>query len=136
MINIKNNVIAKTWVWPTDSPYQISNGYGGSKDNFHDGVDIYGPKRGSSVYAARSGVVAEIGSNSTSGYYVTIKHDDGYYTRYAHLQNTSGNDKLGLLNSATKYITVGGRVNAHQIIGEIGNSGHSTGVHLHFEIWN
>ena len=70
------------------------------------------------------------------GYYVTIKHDNGYYTQYGHMQNTNGNDKAGGVGSATKYIKIGQRVSAHQVIGEMGSSGNSTGVHVHFEIWD
>ena len=67
---------------------------------------------------------------------VTIKHDNGYYTQYGHMQNVKGNDRKGYEGSATKYIKVGDRVRAHQVIGEMGSSGSSTGVHLHFEIWD
>lgn len=124
------------WLWPTDKPYSISSRYGWRWGRKHNGVDIAGQKRGSYAYAARDGEIVDITSNSSSGYYVIIKHDNGYYTRYAHMQNTDGNDKLGRKSSATKYIKVGQRVKAHDIIGEIGSSGDSTGVHLHFEIWN
>lgn len=136
VINESNEVVSDKWIWPTNKPYQISSYYGWRNKKFHSGVDIYGPKRGSSIYAARAGIVTNIDSNSSSGYYVIIKHDNGYYTRYAHMQNTKGNDKLGLYNSANKYVFVGLRVKAHDVIGEMGSSGNSTGVHLHFEIWN
>ena len=121
------------WTWPTNKPYSISQGF---KENKHNGIDIYGPKQGTPIYAARDGEVVDITHNSSSGYYVTIKHDDGYYTRYAHMRNTNGNNKLGLKGSATKYIKVGQRVTAGQQIGELGSSGRSTGPHCHFEIWN
>lgn len=124
------------WLWPTNFPYSISSGYGWRWGRLHAGIDIIGTGRGSPVYSARSGVVYDINSNGSSGYYVTIKHDNGYYTRYAHMQNTNGNDRLGGASSATKYISVGQRVVAHQVIGEVGSSGSSTGTHLHFEIWN
>ncbi len=124
------------WLWPTNFPYMISSRFGWRWGRMHRGVDICGTGRGSPIYAARAGVVTDIKSDSSSGYYVIIKHDNGYYTRYAHLQNTNGNDRLGLTNSATKYVYVGKRVNAHDVIGEMGSSGGSTGVHLHFEIWD
>ena len=119
------------WVWPTVSPYQISRGVSDS----HNGVDIYGPGRGTFVRAAMDGKVVDISSNSSSGYYVTIKHDNGYYSRYAHLQNTDGNDRLGKTNSALKYISVGKIVKRGDTIGEVGASGNSTAIHLHFEVW-
>ena len=124
------------WLWPTNFPYSISSRFGYRWGRLHRGVDIIGPGRGSPIYAARAGEVTAISSDGSSGFFVTIKHDNGYYTRYAHLQNTKGNDSLGGTNSATKYIHVGQRVNGHQVIAEMGSSGGSTGVHLHFEIWN
>lgn len=124
------------WLWPTNFPYMISSRFGWRWGKMHRGIDICGPGRGSPIYAARGGVVVDIKSDGSSGYYVTIQHDNGFYTRYAHLQNTNGNDRLGLTNSATKYVYVGKRVNAHDVIGEMGSSGGSTGVHLHFEIWD
>ena len=124
------------WLWPTNRPYSISSRYGYRWGKFHSGVDIYVGGRGSPIYAARAGEVYAISSNGSSGFFVTIKHDNGYFTRYAHLQNTKGNDSLRGKSSATKYIKVGQRVNAHQVIGEMGSSGGSTGPHLHFEIWN
>lgn len=124
------------WLWPTNVPYSISSRFGYRWGRLHRGIDIIGPGRGSPIYAARSGEVVKIGSDGSSGFYVILKHDNGYYTRYAHLQNTRRNDSLSGINSATKYIQVGQRVSAHQVIAEMGSSGGSTGVHLHFEIWN
>ena len=125
------------WSWPTNFPYSISSRFGWRWGRLHRGVDIIGTGRGSPAYAARDGVVTMIsGYNDSMGYFVQIKHDNGYYTQYAHLQNTAGNDRANGVSSATKYIEVGQRVKAHQVIGEIGSSGRSTGVHLHFEIWD
>ncbi len=124
------------WTWPTNFPYTITSYYGYRWGRLHSGIDIYVGGRGSPIYAARAGVVVEISANSSSGFYVTIQHDNGYYTRYAHLQNTKGNDSLRGTSSAAKYIKVGQRVGSHQVIGEIGSSGGSTGPHCHFEIWN
>lgn len=124
------------WVWPSNRPYSISSRYGYRWGRLHSGVDILCGGRGAPIYAARAGVVYDINVNSSSGFYVIIKHDNGYYTRYAHMRNTKGNDNLKGVSSATKYIQIGQRVEAHQLIGEVGSSGRSTGAHLHFEIWN
>lgn len=124
------------WSWPTNFPYILSSRFGWRWGKLHRGLDICGTGRGSPIYAARDGVVVNIDSNSSMGYFVIIKHDNGYYTQYGHMQNTNGNDKLGGTGSAAKYIEIGQRVKAHTVIGEMGSSGHSTGVHLHFEIWD
>lgn len=123
------------WLWPTNFPYSISSRYGYRWGKFHSGVDILCGGRGSPIYAARAGVVTDITYNSSSGYYLILKHDNGYYTRYAHMQNTNRNDLAGGISSATKYVQIGQRVAAHQVIGEVGSSGKSSGAHLHFEIW-
>lgn len=124
------------WEWPTNYPYIISSHYGWRWGKLHKGVDICGTGRGSPIYAARAGVIVNMTYHSSLGYYVVIKHDNGYYTQYAHMQNTAGNDKAGGTGSYTKYIKIGQRVSAKTVIGEMGNSGNSFGVHLHFEIWN
>lgn len=124
------------WSWPTNIPYIISSRFGWRWGKLHRGVDICGTGRGSPIYAARDGVVTNITYHSSMGYFVTIKHDNGYYTQYGHMQNTNGNDRAGGVGSATKYISIGQRVKAHDVIGEMGSSGGSTGVHLHFEIWD
>lgn len=124
------------WSWPTNFPYILSSRFGWRWGKLHRGVDICGTGRGSPIYAARAGVVTAISYNGSMGYFVTIRHDNGYYTQYGHMQNVNRNDRSGSVGSATKYIKVGDRVSAHQVIGEMGSSGGSTGVHLHFEIWD
>ena len=146
LVPVVNQVVVKggkqakrgdgAWSWPTNFPYILSSRFGWRWGKLHRGVDICGTGRGSPIYAARDGEVVSIDSNSSMGYFVVIKHDNGYYTQYGHMQNSKGSDKLGGQGSATKYIHVGQRVKAHTVIGEMGSSGHSTGVHLHFEIWD
>ncbi|VTX69581.1 Murein DD-endopeptidase MepM [Fusobacterium periodonticum] len=84
----------------------------------HTGVDLvakYVPLR-----AAKSGVVTFAGNMSGYGKIIIIRHDNGYETRYAHLSVISTN--------------VGEHVNQGDLIGKTGNSGRTTGAHLHFEI--
>lgn len=86
----------------------------------HAGIDI-----GVSyvaVSAAAGGEVVFVGGNSRSGYgrYVEIRHAGGYLTRYAHLSRTS--------------VRAGDRVDQGEVIGTSGNTGYSTGPHLHFEL--
>jgi len=87
---------------------------------FHDGVDI-SARPGSKVYATAQGTVVKI-MYSKYGYgnRVVIKHAYGFETLYAH---------LGLIK-----VKRGQWVNKNQIIGTVGNTGLSTGPHLHYEI--
>ena len=87
---------------------------------FHTGIDIAN-RIGSAVHAARDGVVIYVGLKSGYGLVIQIKHKFGYKTVYGHL-----------LRSRVK---VGQKVKRGQIIGFLGNSGRSTGPHLHFEVW-
>lgn len=84
----------------------------------HTGVDLvakYVPLR-----ASKAGVVTFAGNMSGYGKIIIIKHDNGYETRYAHLSVISTN--------------VGEHVNKGDLIGKTGNSGRTTGPHLHFEV--
>ena len=90
----------------------------------HEGVDING-NGNTPVYAAASGTVDyAVNSASTSGYgtQVVIRHTDGYTTRYAHM----------IYGSLT--VSQGATVSQGQRIGTVGNTGNSTGAHMHFEI--
>lgn len=123
----------------------ISSGYGYREytsngvvyKDFHYGIDI-APSGGNDyviavvpgeVYRVGTGCVnndplgAESKCNDGMGNYVTIKHNDGNYTRYAHL----------LPNSIT--VSVGDKVDQGQIIAQMGNSGASTGKHLDFKVF-
>jgi murein DD-endopeptidase MepM/ murein hydrolase activator NlpD len=86
---------------------------------FHAGVDLPAP-RGTPVMAARSGVVVETGHDATMGNYVLLDHSGGFTTFYAHLNTVA----VSLMDS----------VRSGMIIGTVGNTGITTGSHLHFEI--
>lgn len=91
----------------------------------YNGVDLAAP-RGDTVYAAAEGIVTasffRTGDPWFGGYgnYIDIDHPNGTQTRYAHLRAV--------------YVKVGTHVDQGQPIGEVGNTGHSTGPHLHFEV--
>jgi uncharacterized protein YjdB len=85
-------------------------------------MDISGPS--SDIVSAEAGTVVAVGYDSGWGNNVTIKHDNGFYSFYAHMQN----------NSVT--VSVGSNVVKGQKIGVMGSTGNSTGNHLHFEIWD
>jgi len=87
--------------------------------DFHSGIDIAN-RKGSPIYASANGTVKEIGSNRYYGRYVIITHKFGYETMYAHL------DKA--------LVKKGEVVIKGEIIAEMGNTGRSTGTHLHYEV--
>lgn len=87
-----------------------------------NGVDFGGP-RGSSIMAAASGqVVKSVGGGWNGGYgqFVVVRHDNGTETLYSHLSGV--------------IVSRGQRVVKGQVIGYLGNTGRSTGPHLHFEV--
>ena len=86
---------------------------------FHHGLDLRA-KTGTTVYAAKSGKVIFVGRYGGYGRLVIIKHDDGYTTRYGHLSRIKVNN--------------GQKVKTNTVIGLSGNTGRSTGPHLHFEV--
>lgn len=90
----------------------------------HQGVD-FGPRRpnvdGDPIFASDAGIVTSYtGSRSGYGNVIEIDHQNGYRTRYAHLSRIS--------------VSIGQRVNKGAVIGLMGNTGRSSGTHLHFEI--
>ena len=113
-----------------DSTQRITQHY---KPTLHKGVDIgwSSNEERNKIYANCEGIVAEIqdGLNNDPnasgskgwGNYVYVKHPNGMYTRYAHLQK-------GL------PVKKGQSVNENTVVGIMGNTGHSFGRHLHFEV--
>lgn len=87
---------------------------------YHEGIDI-GVVSGTPVMAANSGVVIASGYNSTSGNYVKILGNDGLTTFYGHLSKSK--------------VSEGQTVNAGDIIALSGNTGTSSGAHLHFGVY-
>ena len=87
----------------------------------HRGVDFAAPT-GTPIIAAGSGVITEAGWYGSYGRYIRIRHNSTYKTAYAHLSKV----KTG--------ISPGTRVSQGEIIGYVGNTGRSTGPHLHYEI--
>ena len=118
--------------WPTTG--RISQTYGctgfrlnprrGSCRHFHDGIDIVDVS-GTPIRAVAVGVVAYAGWNPWDergrAWIVVVVHPDGYVSRYGHL-------------TPTKRVRAGELVHTGQIIGKMGNTGRSTGTHLHFEL--
>jgi murein DD-endopeptidase MepM/ murein hydrolase activator NlpD len=87
--------------------------------HFHRGIDIAAPK-GTQVCCVSDGVVAFAGRRGTYGNCVDIDHGGGSLTRYAHLDSIS--------------VQAGQEIRAGHDIGTVGDSGRTTGPHLHFEL--
>ncbi|MGB3210301.1 MAG: M23 family metallopeptidase [Desulforhopalus sp.] len=103
----------------------ITSRYGKRKDPlnnksaFHSGIDFRG-KRGEKIFATADGVVKKAFRNGGYGNYVLIDHGNGYTTSFSHMQ---------------KYLVKkGDKIERGQVIGLVGNTGRSTGTHLHYEI--
>lgn len=86
----------------------------------HKGMDFSTWRSGDAVLATASGQVVTVGFDNSFGNYIIIKHNHGMYTRYAHLNSFR--------------VRKGEAVSQGQIIGTIGNTGVSTGPHLHYEV--
>jgi len=103
----------------------FTSGFGYRRDPFtgriklHEGLDIAGPV-GTPVYATADGVVVKAEWHHGYGKLVEIDHGYGFRTRYGHLHQI--------------YVHVGQKVKRGQKIGALGNTGRSTGPHLHYEV--
>jgi len=99
--------------------------------NYHKGLDIE-TDYFTEVYAAMSGVVerVSVGSGSSYGNYIDIRHENGMLTRYAHLGHNGYNVKkhTGVLVKQGDYVKQG------DLIAYAGDTGNVSGTHLHFEI--
>ena len=98
----------------------LSSEFGYRWGSFHKGVDWY-VTQGTTVTAAAAGTVTRAGWYGDYGYCVDITHSNGTMTRYGHLSSVK--------------VSVGQSVSQGQAIAASGNTGYSTGPHLHFEIW-
>ena len=112
-----SRVVAGTQLsWPTDQ-HLINQYFKWS----HPGVDING-NLSNSIYAADDGIVTFAGWNKGGyGNMILIDHGNGIITRYGH--------------ASVIYVHAGDQVKKGQTIAQIGSTGHSTGPHLHFEVY-
>ncbi len=86
----------------------------------HTGIDLSTGRKGDPIMATADGQVIMVANDSGWGNYVLVKHKHGFFTRYAHLDSFR--------------VTMGEQVQKGQVIGYIGNTGISTGPHLHYEV--
>jgi len=120
------------FAWPTPDLKEITSQYGWrihpvtKERSFHSGVDISGPSAyGRPIIAAADGLVYQVNiSNGATGNNVRIKHIDSegneWQTRYCHMSSIN--------------VKVNEKVKKGDVIGAVGNTGLSTGPHLHFEL--
>lgn len=113
---IRNSSVSFTE--PLSDTY-VTSAFGPRWRSVHQGVDLKANLR-DKIVAAESGVVVVAGTGRGYGKMVRIKHGDGYETVYAHMSKVS--------------VKEGDTVKKGQEVGRAGNTGTSTGVHLHFEI--
>ncbi len=123
-IELNSKVDALPFARPLVS-FSISSSFGARTDPFlgkpamHTGLDFRAPK-GTPVMATGTGIVSFAHYNGGYGLSVEIVHDNGLVTRYAHMQ------KL--------LVSEGQRIHMGDIVGTVGNTGRSTGPHLHYEV--
>jgi len=116
------------FVWPTPTTHRhITSRFGyrthpvtGARQSFHSGIDIRAPI-GTHVYAATAGTITSSFWSDSGGHMIIITSNEGVRTRYLHLDCRS-------------LVSVGNTVYQGQHIAFSGNTGRSTGPHLHFDI--
>jgi murein DD-endopeptidase MepM/ murein hydrolase activator NlpD len=110
---------------PLKDAFRWTSGFGyrrdpkGAGNRMHEGTDMAGAY-GTPIYATADGVVVHAGWDNGYGRLVKIKHAFGIETRYAHMSQIR--------------VEVGQKVSRGDRIGDMGNSGRSTGTHLHYEV--
>lgn len=126
-LNTPSNVyVGGDLIWPLPSQYTtITSRYGYRYhpvlhvNKLHSGNDISAP-RGTPIYAINGGTVVTSSSSAAWGNYVVVDHGGGMSSLYAHMTSRS--------------VSKGQKVSQGQTLGTVGNTGWSTGNHLHFEI--
>ncbi len=104
-------------VWPVSGT--LTSGFGQRWGRMHEGIDIAGAS-GTPIAAAAAGTVIVAGWNGGYGNMVVVDHGGGISTAYGHMSSLA--------------VSVGQSVGQGTVVGGMGTTGHSTGVHLHFEV--
>jgi len=104
-------------VMPAGALGSISRGF----SSYHSGIDLAAPL-GSTIKAAAAGTVIYAGWYAGYGNMIDIQHADGVVTRYAHM------------SAFVPGVGSGSAVKGGQVIGLVGQTGHATGNHIHFEV--
>ncbi|MDT2434403.1 peptidoglycan DD-metalloendopeptidase family protein [Enterococcus avium] len=114
------------WASPLSIGLVVTSPFGprqdptGASGTQHDGIDFAG-SAGTPIMASKGGTVVEAGFHWSAGNHVVIQHSDGYYSYYMHMVSAPS-------------VGVGSSVSAGQVLGGMGTTGNSTGVHLHFGV--
>lgn len=113
------------YAMPVTASFRFTSGFGYRRDpkgggrRLHRGIDLAGP-RGTPIYATADGVVTSAKHESGYGNTVRIQHDFGFETVYAHQSRI--------------LVREGQQISRGERIGDMGSTGRSTGVHLHYEV--
>jgi murein DD-endopeptidase MepM/ murein hydrolase activator NlpD len=113
------------YAMPVTSSFRFTSGFGYRRDpkgggrRLHRGIDLAGP-RGTPIYSTADGVITSAKYESGYGNTVRIQHDFGFETVYAH--------------QSQLRVREGQQVSRGERIGDMGSTGRSTGVHLHYEV--
>ncbi len=125
-LNLYRIAVQKTpFAMPVKSAFRFTSGFGTRSDpktgraRMHEGTD-FAASHGTPIYATADGVVIHAGWDGGYGRLIRIRHEFGIETRYAHLSNIR--------------VREGQRVSRGDRIGDMGNTGRSTGTHLHYEV--
>ena len=119
-LNLYRIAVEKTpFAMPVLAPHRFTSGFGPRWGRMHEGADFAAPS-GTAIHATADGTVVHAGWEGGYGRLIKIRHDFGIETRYAHLSKIR--------------VSVGDRVSRGDRIGDMGNSGRSTGTHLHYEV--
>ncbi|PFA63859.1 hypothetical protein CN378_16345 [Bacillus sp. AFS015802] len=113
-----NGVIKDTLSWTFPVEGMITDSYG-TRSGEHKGMDI-GGEIGSPVYSVAKGKVIKSYLSKSYGHVVFVRHENGYETVYAHLES--------------RLVEENQQIEQGEQLGLLGNTGRSTGAHLHFEI--
>lgn len=114
------------WASPLSIGLVVTSPFGprqdptGASGTQHDGIDFAG-SAGTPIMASKGGTVVEAGFHWSAGNHVVIQHPDGYYSYYMHMVSAPS-------------VGVGSSVSAGQVLGGMGTTGNSIGVHLHFGV--
>jgi len=120
-----SNGVPSRFIWPLSG--EVVSGFGWrdhpvlGERHHHDGIDIDVPE-GTSVHASAGGTVFFYGEQPGYGNVLILEHPDGFFTMYGHLLDA--------------FVESGRYVEAGQVVAQSGNTGISSGPHLHFEVRN